>query len=368
MEKRFQDIYTEVLTQVNTTETSEDTTVLDSIKLRINQIQSWLVYRKPYEWRKRPFYMGAIPPDEITVTITQGSKSVTVDSGSVSAYGPFGYLLISNIAYKIDPHTAISSTFRLMAAFPKTSVAAQSAKIIYPVMVADTDMAAPVSVRIEGVEKNLLNTQRVAGSKNQTGTPYDFYVAGVADFDFYSTGTAGVTQDSKSVTGSGTAFSALMEGMPFRIDEFSVPYFINTRVSDEAITLREKYQGATGSGKTYKVSPIGSLLIGMSPAPDARYFIEIEGLIKPRTLVRPNDVSILPDHTPLLYGAIYLALLDREDKNPVRIQQAKADFEDSIRQFDDVYKPIADQKWISAEEISSRKWGSTMFDPLRRGH
>lgn len=74
----------------------------------------------------------------------------------------------------------------------------------------------------------------------------------------YSTGTVTATNGSKTVTGSGTTWNTLVDaGMFFRVG--SERYYVVESVdSTTQITLRDAYQGSTGAGKAYVLSPLGT--------------------------------------------------------------------------------------------------------------
>lgn len=68
----------------------------------------------------------------------------------------------------------------------------------------------------------------------------------------YTTGTISVTQDSKTVTGSGTTWTKDMEGSFLAIDEAEV-YEIRSFTSTTSIDLAIPYQNDTASAQTYSI-------------------------------------------------------------------------------------------------------------------
>lgn len=74
-----------------------------------------------------------------------------------------------------------------------------------------------------------------------------------ATADDYSTGTVSVTNDSATVTGSGTTFTSSMVGRKFRIEGENAYYKIDAFVSATEITLEQNYQGDTASGETFSI-------------------------------------------------------------------------------------------------------------------
>ncbi len=368
MHVTFQEIYTEILTQLNLTEEtiSDSPEQLDSIKLRINQIQDLLFYRKAYEWRKRPYYFTTRPiVEDGTIAVTKGSRTVTGTGTSWTDIVKYGHIIINGEAYKIDPHSTVTTTsLKLVAGYPKDSGSSLSYKIVESNRLVDPSFTSIVTASIEGSTKKIGNSNKLTLTRVDTGEPLEFALGGISDFTYYETGTVEVTQDSKAVVGTGTSWTSDMEGMPFRVNEFPTTYTIAEVTDSTNLTLKENYQGNTGSGKSYKIAPEGSLLIQSRPTPDDRYFVEIEGLIKPKKLERPTDISLLPDHSPLLWGSIWYALDTAKEKNPVKISQAKANFRDAIKLFDEQYHVVSGGSWQSEYEMRLRRAGTARFNPL----
>lgn len=69
----------------------------------------------------------------------------------------------------------------------------------------------------------------------------------------YETGTVSVTNGSKTITGSGTTFTAAMAGRKIRVNSENAYYRIATFVSATELTLENNYLGSTASGQTYKI-------------------------------------------------------------------------------------------------------------------
>lgn len=69
----------------------------------------------------------------------------------------------------------------------------------------------------------------------------------------YETGTVDATNNSATVTGTGTTFTAAMVGRKIRIDGQTGYYKILTFVSATEITLEAPYAGDTVTGKTFSI-------------------------------------------------------------------------------------------------------------------
>ena len=78
----------------------------------------------------------------------------------------------------------------------------------------------------------------------------DGYITTVAP---YETGTVTVTNGSKTVTGSGTTFTAAMVSRKFKVSSDNAYYRISAFVSTTEITLETPYEGTTASAKTYTI-------------------------------------------------------------------------------------------------------------------
>lgn len=69
----------------------------------------------------------------------------------------------------------------------------------------------------------------------------------------YTTGTVTVTNDSTTVTGSGTTFTAGMVGRYIKITGDGFWYKIASFTNATTINLQKKYQGATAAGANYTI-------------------------------------------------------------------------------------------------------------------
>lgn len=78
----------------------------------------------------------------------------------------------------------------------------------------------------------------------------------------YETGTVTMTEASKTVTGSGTTFTAAMVGRKIRIETETAYYLIAAYVSATEITLEQPYTGTTASSLTFSIYKDEYLLRG----------------------------------------------------------------------------------------------------------
>jgi hypothetical protein len=363
---KFSEIVNEIRGLHNLSDTIEDN-VLASIKLRINQVQDFIFYYKRWEWRKRRYYFTTRAPYETgTITVTQNSVTITGSGSTWVDSMKDGFILIKSRPYKII-RIASTTSIKLAAPYPGDTESDLAYKIIFPHYRVNPNFSSIANILHEGREMKACTIDRMIVSDAATGAPEEIGVGERTDYDYESSGTVDVTNLSASVSGNGSAFEDNMIGMEFRVNEFAESYIIKEVLSAASITLDRPYKGTTGTGKAYKVGPAGGFLFQIRSVPDDYYYMEVEGLLKPEKLVHDNDISLIPNHAPLLHGAIWLALLDMKDANPVRIQQARADFEKTLRQLEDSYKVVDKVRWESELEIASRaRGGVSRFNPLER--
>lgn len=362
---RFQEIYDEVLNAMRLNESTVEAAQLTSIKLRINQIQDYIFFMRDWEWRRKSFFFTTKPKYTTgTISVTQGSAVIT---GSGTAWLDImreGYLKVNGVVYKISS-VASNTSARLAQAYAGATASGLAYEIVYPEYNLDPNISGIINVSIQGRDLAVKNAERTILNLNDSGEPDEFALAGRSKETFYSTGSVAMTNASKTVVGTGTSWDSTMEGKVFRVDEFAENFIIETVNTATSITLRSNYTGSTGSGKTYKIDPEGLQVGSFRGVPDDYYPVTIDALITPRRLVSADDISLVPNHAPLLHGAIWLALTDYDNKNPVRIQQARADFDRTLKQLESSYRIATNVKWRSNQEASIRSQGGlNRFNPL----
>lgn len=361
----FQEIKDHVFRGMGVDPEQINSEVETTVESRINQIQDDIFFHQPWEWRKRKFFFTTRAPYATgTVSITQGSRTVTGSGTTWTDSMKVGYLTINNIAYKIDKIVSTTS-LKLKGAFPDATISANAYEVVFPDYTVSPYISSILSLKIEHSEVCLKNENRILSPQGETGTPNECALISRVEEDYYNTGSVTVTNASATVTGSGTSWGSDMEGKAFRVNEHSEPYVVRDVNSTTSITLDRAYKGETGSGKGYAIDPVGTLVITLRPVPDDYYYVEMDCLIAPLKLIDANDYSLVPNHAPLLAGAIYLGLIDFEDRNPVRIQQARADYEKAKKQLMDSYKILTEVKWESGNEIAIRqRAGLSNANPL----
>lgn len=120
--------------------------------------------------------------------------------------------------------------------------------------------------------------------------------------DDYTTGTVSVTQDSATVTGSGTTFTASMVGRSFKVNDGS-PDGLWVRIASFTdathVVLENVYEGNSGSGKAY--------IIGEVPDVPEEYQLALVDFALWRYYLRRRDTKIAKDYKDAFDEALALA-------------------------------------------------------------
>lgn len=358
----YGEIINEVIRGLGLDSNTIETRVLESIKLRINEVQDTIVFNEAWEWRKRTFYTTLRKPHSSgTVTVTQGSRVVDGASTAWPDSVKSGYLLIDSNIYKIR-EVVSSIQLKLETKYDKESASGLTYQIVFPDEPLNHEISSIVNITRNGIPITCKHKSRFTLLNTSVSEPQECAMGDITSEDYYNTGTVSMTQGSASVTGSGTSWTEEMEGMTFRVNEFAKNYTIKSVNSTTSITLKETYDGETGVAKVYKIGPKGTQLITFRNSPDDYYVVEIEALISFPRLVNNSDISLIPNHMPLIHGATWLALTDLEGKNPIRIQQARSDFERVLKQLKNSSRIITNVQWRSEKEMQIKK----RFNPLER--
>lgn len=140
------------------------------------------------------------------------------------------------------------------------------------------------------------------------------YAANARDLaiDSYTTGTVTATNGSTTITGSGTTFTVAMIGRYFNITDTGGTgdgnwYRITGFTSTTALTIENKYDGATVSGKTFTISEIFSL---------------------------PEEMHMLP----IYYAMMHYYLGYRQDKDEKRLALWEARYKAGMTAAEKRYK------------------------------
>ncbi len=343
---------------------SIDTADATSIALRINQANDGIWYDRPWEFRKRTLAFTLRKPYATgTVSFTENSKTVTGSGTTWETTMRLGYIVKGNRYYKIS---RVNSTTELIleAPYDESTESGAAYKIVFTDYILPHTVSAIIDVKVREKSLEVMNKDQIVSSRACTGEPTVCAVQGITDEDYYNTGTVTVTLNSATVTGSGTTFTSDMEGRSFRANEFSKPYIVKSVDSTTQLTLKQVYEGATGAGKAYAIDPKGSLVLTFRNAPDNYFYTEVDFLLASEKLVSGSGYSLLPNHAPLLHGSVWIAAIDFINKNPVRIQQARADYERTLKQLRHSFKAISSVRWTSNEELRAKSAVNNDYNPL----
>lgn len=363
---RFGEIIDEVLTQMGLTRSTVEPEVLISIKLRINQIQDFIFYHRSWEWRKQNFYFSTRAPITSTgFTVTKGSRDVISSDAVLSDIIKFGFLRVNGKSYRVDPISAITSTtFKIMAAYPEKSEVSTTAEIVFPNYILDPEISSIISIKNEGRELRLTIDEKVVNVTDTVDKPTSASIGGMTEFIYHKEGTVTLVRGGENVVGVGTEFTSDMEGQIYRTNEFAEPFIINNVIDGQNLSLRDPYTGPSGSGRRFEIGPKYTPLLTLKSTPNDFYFMEGTGLAHPKRLIGETQISRIPNHSPLLHGSVWLALHDLKSNNPFRIQQARADFERTLKQLQDSNKVVTNVAWQTNEEHDARQVGLNALDPL----
>jgi len=332
----------------------------------MNQAQEYVALSSPFEWRLRTYYFTTVDNYNTgTIAVTQNSRTVTGTGTTWTVDVAQAYLIVNSHLYKIY-RRASNTSIILEAPIAEATASGLSYEIVWITYPVPHTFASIVSVVHEGTELEPLTKSQLL-TNDGLGAPVAFALVERSWEDYYTTGTLATTIDSAAVTGSSTVWTDRMQNMNLRINNEGDLYVVKERTSDTAITLDRPYTGSTASSLAYAIGPAGQSLMQISHYPDDNYFLKVEGLIVPPLLVRPNDLSIIPNHEPLIRGALWLALHDLENVSAQRIQLAQAQFERSLKLLRDQYRIVKNLRWTDERELVARRATSaTQFNPLDR--
>jgi len=151
-----------------------------------------------------------------------------------------------------------------------------------------------------GDEITLLCQQKIDWIQDDICSRYDF--SWLKDYKYinttpvYDTGTVTVTQDSTTVTGSGTTFTEAMIGRLFKVDDDDNWYEISAFVGVTEITLASNYTGTSGAGKDYNIYKTDYPL-----ATDFKKMVWVKQLITPLKMVSIPEVPFT-DYFPDMFS------------------------------------------------------------------
>lgn len=362
------DLKTAVLKAMGLVRSNADDVIIADIENRINVIQDYISLKRDWQWRQKDYHLTTREPFTTgTIEVTKGSRTITGTGTGWSQIVEQGYIKIHGKVYKV--HEFVSSTSIKLppgAGYPDASESGLTYEIVYPFYFLHPEISSIVNVFNDTDILRCTSQNRLVLSTAATGKPREAYIGTTQHKTYYSTGTVTVN-GTTTVTGSGTAWTSDMEGMPFQVDEFGEIYVIDTVTDDTTLVLNKAYRGESGAGKSYTIGKVGSPLIGFRYIPDDSYYLTIEALRRIPSLEDDAEFSLIPDHGPLFHGCLYYAYTVAEKKDPFRVQQELANFKESLQQLENTYKAVGGTQWQSETEQRARNnFGLTEFDPLNQ--
>lgn len=162
---------------------------------------------------------------------------------------------------------------------------------------------------------------------NSTTTIKIYYSANARDLanDQYTTGTVAVTNDSPTVTGTGTVFSQAMEGRYFRVggeNGDGMWYRITDYVSGTSITLENDWQSYNISGKSFVIAEAFAL---------------------------PEDLQM----APIYYAMWHYYAGDRKDRDEMTKSYWQGQYRVVHKRAEDIYKRKGKSNFINTQKPSA---------------
>ena len=168
--------------------------------------------------------------------------------------------------------------------------------------------------------KDSVDFDREQPNRTVTQSPNQICLRGLSDDNYYNTGTVLVTGGSASIVGTNTAWTAQMNGMPFRVVGDSAEY-IFTYLSATTGSLDRVYEGTTALTATYGIEFPGLLQAQIDPKPITPRLIKYAYYRMLPKLVNDSDVLQLPIQNAVISGGTYKMALTKESDKSTKIDQ-----------------------------------------------
>ena len=274
----------------------------------LNLLRDTIWYHKQWGFAGRDLQFTTVPPYASgTVSGTAGDNTLTGSSTSWPSHANgvplVGQLLVINDKAYIIRKIVSTSSLRIVGQLTET-VAAGSAYAIYFVKYPTRrDIGAFRSV-VRDVTPIEFRPGEISPLDNEVGEPLFLFAEGQTEVD-YESGTGTFTLGSDEVTSvSGvTLTDNNLIGKSIMIASDPVPYYIiDVDSATSKIYLDRTFKGATVSGGTFTVDPVGTPVIGVRPYPTSRNLIRVKYTKEVPQMVGDNDLTGLPNDVPMLTG------------------------------------------------------------------
>ena len=330
MKKTFLEIQNEIYNLLGKTVSDTDgrsSTLLTSIKLRVNLVQSEIEDSYSHAG-VYPFWLKNTKRFATVAEYTTGTVSITKDTKALVGVGTtFTQDFVGRKFYiEDDDHdfeyeiASFTDTTHLTLKYDYlgTTVSGGSYVIFKDTyrLTRNFKVLATVFNLSDNNEMSVITKERMMEGFNdgsfdrkETDTPVRLALWDLTEDTYYSTGTVAVTSASAAIVGTNTVWTSDMIGMTFRVNGTSREYEISTVTDGTHLTIDAVYEGTTNATATYAIDPPGVQLVRLHRPPDEAQQIEYGYIYRLPMLVGNNDVSRIPDHKALIYGAYWQLVL-----------------------------------------------------------
>jgi hypothetical protein len=321
----YRDIQNQVLINVGRTSATADGDITTFVKNSINNTMNDMVSRADFRFMRREVDFITIDDYAVgTIAVTNGSATVT-GTGTVWTAEFVGRKFRRNgdeIVYQIASRSSDTSI-----TLDRTYQGVTGSSLNYTIYQDRYKLPLHFDKIISVVERNRgrflteLTTPNFADFQPDPETfdqPYSFYIFGREKLT-YTTGTVTVTNDSRTVTGSGTVWDIDDHTRRvFNVNGTNESYTVETVDSSTQVTLDRVYERATAAAQNYTMVGLYQN-INLFPIPDDVYEIELRGQITPDMLSRNTDIPDIPRkyHNVIVDGSTAEILSRFEKPNAV---------------------------------------------------
>lgn len=312
----------------------------NSATIQINQIYDYLWYFKQWGFTGDTFRITFVPSITNTVSGTAGERVITFGTAVNESYSGVkvigNYVLIAQRLYKLIRRR--SSTVWTIDSPLLSDISGATVAIYFIEYPLPYNIGAIRSVK-RGLDDIAYIPEYLTEINNQEGIPDYAYNAGQLEEDFLNSGTLTVADGSNQMIYTDTV-SVNHIGMSLLLKESTKFQFY--RVIDVDTTggagtnkfiVDRAYQGSATSAVSFILNPKGLQKIGFKDFPTTRELVEIKYTIAPNKLIDDDDMTQLPDDSPLMAGIEVVAekweAVGSNNMNAVVFQDKK--FKEALR-------------------------------------
>jgi hypothetical protein len=340
-------------------------------KIMINQVLEEIWYAKQYGFNGDRMQLSFVPALSGTVTGTGGEHAVTLGAAITESYEGIKvrgqYILIDSRLYKIIEFR--STTVVILDAPLKSTVSGAAYKIYF--------LDYPLPPWVGGIRSIKRNTEDVTflneyiTELDNTEGDSDFaHLAGVSSEAFYESGTVSVTQNSTTVTHSGTGAVDAHVGKAILIKQSNAYQWfkiVDVTANNEWIIDRP-WKAANATTLAFEIEPRGTQLVRFKSFPTDRELVEIKFTTTAPKLVADDDVTLLPTDIPMMAGievaATQIEAVGEGNINEILFKDKK--FKKSLKALNFRGTPMQNRMYNMQEVVRLRRFPRNT-NPWNRG-